>query len=123
MKKVLLLLMGLIVLGCSKSEDKVKEPVSKYKELYKITDYFVDSLYNEYNSYGMEGFKYTKKTEDRVYSVTPFYRLIVVKIEIDSTHSKYEDLKKDLSKYYGNNWKVKDVYINQGGTVVIDCRR
>lgn len=65
MKKVLLLLMGLIALGCSKSEDKVKEPVSKYKELYKITDYFVDSLYNEYNSYGMEGFKYTKKTEDR----------------------------------------------------------
>ena len=44
MKKVLLLLIGLIALGCSKSEDKVKEPVSKYKELYKITDYFVDSL-------------------------------------------------------------------------------
>ena len=66
---------------------------------------------------GWKGLNTQKRQKIGVYSVTPFYRLIVVKIEIESTHSKYEDLKKDLSKYYGNNWKVKDVYINQGGTV------
>lgn len=64
-----------------------------------------------------------KKTSDGVYSVTPFYRLIIVKIEKESTYSKYEDLKSDLSQYYKGNWKVNDVYINQAGTLVIDCRR
>ena len=83
----------------------------------------MNSLYDEYNSYGVEGAKYTKKTSDGVYSVTPFYRLIIVKIEKESTYSKYEDLKSDLSQYYKGNWKVKDVYINQAGTLVIDCRR
>lgn len=52
---------------------------------------------------GWKGLNTQKRQKIGVYSVTPFYRLIVVKIEIDSTHSKYEDLKKDLSKYYRNN--------------------
>ena len=124
MKRIVLLLMAVLAMGCSKSEEKNNNTTSnKNNELYKITDYFVNSLYDEYSSCGIDGAKYIKNTSDGVYSVTPFYRLIIVKIEKESTYSKYEDLKSDLSQYYKGNWKVKDVYINQAGTLVIDCRR
>ena len=124
MKRIILLLMAVLAMGCSKSEDEyINNSNNRKNELYEITDYFVNSLYDEYNSYGVEGAKYIKKTSDGVYSVMPFYRLIIVKIEKESTYSKYEDLKNDLSQYYKGNWKVNDVYINQAGTLVIDCRR
>ena len=112
MKKVLLLLMGLIALGCS-----------KHKDLYQITDYFVNELYTRYESYGMEGFDDVKFTNDKLYKVTTIGRIINVRIEKYVDDKEYEKLKNDLYSHYKKDSRVKDVYINQGGTIIIDCRR
>ena len=49
-------------------------------------------------------------------------RLIIVKIEEYVPDEKYESLRKSLEKRYKRDSRVNKVYINQGGTVVIDCR-
>ena len=51
------------------------------KELYSITDSFVESLQTEFESYGMlGGNEYIKITRDSQYQVMPVGRLINVKI-------------------------------------------
>ncbi|PHR18259.1 MAG: hypothetical protein COA38_20130 [Fluviicola sp.] len=52
----------------------------------------------------------------------PTGRLIIVKYLNADNNNKYEDLKSDLKSHYSDDDQVNDVYINQGGTVVIDCR-
>ena len=101
-----------LFLGCSPSK----------KELYKVTDYFVESLETNYESYGLAGWKHTKTTESGLYRVTPMGRLISVKILEVVENDMYEDLKEDLKSHYRNDKRVNDVYINQGGTIMIDCR-
>lgn len=49
-------------------------------------------------------------------------RLIIVKKNSYATDVTYTDVKEALEKHYQNNYKVNDVYINNGGTVTIDCR-
>lgn len=113
MKNLLIILFSLTFLfGCS----------SNKTELYEITDYFVESLVTTYDSYGMTGMKHSKTTESGLYKVTPFGRLINVKIQEAVSNDVYEDLKEDLESHYRNDERVNDVYINQGGTIMIDCR-
>lgn len=95
---------------------------SSKKELYKLTDYFVESLETTYNTYGLNGENRTKITENGLYKVTPIGRLISVKILKVVENEVYEDLKDDLKSHYKNDKRVNDVYINQGGTIMIDCR-
>lgn len=91
-------------------------------ELYEITDSFVESLDKEFESYGMQGEKYSKKTTDGKYRVMPFGRLINVKIMEVVEDAIYEDLRDDLTDHYENDKRVNKVYINTGGTIMIDCR-
>ena len=70
----------------------------------------------------MNGLKYAKTTSDGLYTIMPMGRLINVKIEKSVEDKVYEDLRKDLEKHYHNDSRVNKVYINQGGTVMIDCR-
>jgi len=95
--------------------------VEKNKELYKVTDHFVTELSTTYEHYDIFG-HYSTYTEGGEYQVTPIVRLIVVRIEKNPTDKKYNDLVKTLKKHYKNDARVNDVYRNQGGTVVIDCR-
>ena len=90
--------------------------------LYEHTDYFVDQLSTTYQSYGLQGLSEKKTTKDSKYSVTPMGRLIIVKIEDYVPDKEYESLRKDLERHYKKDSRVNRVYINQGGTVVIDCR-
>jgi hypothetical protein len=54
----------------------------KYRELYGITDEFVENLQTKYESYGLlGGMEHTKYTEDKEYKVLPMGRLINVRIE------------------------------------------
>jgi len=93
------------------------------KELYGITDSFVESLQTTYESYGLlGGQKHIKTTSDGEYQVMPFGRLINVKILKVVSDDVYEDLKEDLQDHYQNDSRVNNVYINNGGTVMIDCR-
>ncbi len=105
-------IIAFLIVGCDKSE----------KELYKETDAFVESLQTTFKSYGMDGLEYAKTTSDGLYTVMPMGRLINVKIEKVVEDKVYEDLRDDLKKHYKNDTRVNDVYINQGGTVMIDCR-
>lgn len=95
---------------------------SKYSNLYEQTDYFVEQLSTTYQSYGLQGLSEKRTTEDGKYSATPMGRLIIVKIEEYVSDDKYETLRKDLERHYKKDSRVNRVYINQGGTVVIDCR-
>ena len=114
MKKVLLYsIMLFIAVGCSPSK----------KELYEITDGFVQSLDTQYTSYGaLGGLEYKKTTSDGLYTVFPMGRLINVKIEEYVESDVYERLRKRLERHYKNDNRVNKVYINQGGTIMIDCR-
>lgn len=93
------------------------------RELFAITDDYVENL-NLYKGnggiLGMIGEE--KKTEDGSITVCAVGRLIVVKLEYVAKEGEYERLKEDLEDRYSNDSRVNKVYINQGGTVVIDCR-
>ena len=92
-------------------------------ELYKETDAFVESLATTYESYGLlGGAKYSKTTSNGLYRVTPIGRLINVKIEKVVSDAEYEKLRKALERRYKNDKRVNRVYINEAGTVMIDCR-
>ncbi len=92
-------------------------------ELYKETDKFVESLNTTYESYGVLGTsEHSTTTSDGLYNVRPIGRLINVKILKVVEDEEYEDLKEDLKSHYKGDKRVNDVYICQGGTVMIDCR-
>jgi len=113
MKYLLYLIILVFLVSCSPSK----------KELYSITDSFVESLQTEYESYGILGGKeYIKTTKDGQYQVMPVGRLINVKILKVVDDDVYKDLEGDLESHYKNDKRVNDVYINNGGTIMIDCR-
>ena len=115
MKRVLLLCLSALFLALFGA-------CSSRSNLYEHTDYFVNQLSTTYQSYGLQGLSEKRTTRDSKYSVTPMGRLIIVKIEEYVSDDKYESLRKDLERHYKNDRRVNRVYINQGGTVVIDCR-
>ncbi len=114
MKKIIVYSILLIIaIGCSQSK----------RELYEITDKFVISLDTEYESYGiLGGTKYAETTKDGLYTVTPIGRLINVKIQKVVEDEEYESLRESLEKHYKNDTRVNKIYINQGGTIMVDCR-
>ena len=93
-------------------------------ELYKATDSFIESLSTTYDRYPiLGGSNYSKTTSDGKYLITPVGRLIVVKIQRSGGKEEYEKLKKSIERYYKNNTRVNNVFLNESGTVSIDCRR
>ena len=102
-----------LIIGCSPSKN----------ELFKETDFFVESLQTTYETYGiLGGSENAKTTSDGLYTITPIGRLINVKIQTVTENGEYEELKKDLKNHYEGNEKVNDVYICNAGTIMIDCR-
>jgi hypothetical protein len=113
MKKIIYFLILAFVVSCSPSK----------KELYSITDSFVESLQSTYDSYGILGVKeHIKTTSDGKYQIMPVGRLINIKILEVVSDDVYKDLKEDLKNHYKNDKRVNDVYINNGGTIMVDCR-
>lgn len=112
--KILILSLNFLLLfSCSPSKS----------ELFKETDFFVESLQTSYESYGLlGGAEHAKKTSDSLYRIMPVGRLINVKIEKVAEEGEYEELKQDLKDHYEGNSKVNDVYICAAGTIMIDCR-
>lgn len=92
------------------------------RELYKITDSFVESLYTKYDAYGIPAEEYLKKTTDGKYRVLPMGRLINVSIMEVVEDDIYEELRDDLQNHYNDDERVHNVYINNSGTIMIDCR-
>lgn len=95
----------------------------KYGELFEITDEFVEKLHTTYQSYGMlGGMEFTKYTKNHEYKVFPMGRLINVRIERYADDGEYESLRKALESHYSGDSRVNQVYRNQAGTLMIDCR-
>lgn len=115
MRKIITLVSVLILLyGCSKI---------KYGELFGITDEFVEKLQTTYESYGMlGGMDHTKYTKDKEYKVFPMGRLVNVRIEHYADDDEYETLRRALESHYSGDRRVNQVYRNQAGTIMIDCR-
>jgi hypothetical protein len=76
-------------------------------------------VYERYDAFGSKA----ADTSDGKYTVTPMGRLIIVKKKTYNTDVTYEDVKSALENHYKNTYKVKDVFLNNGGTVTIDCRK
>jgi len=113
MKRLIYFSILAVLISCSPSK----------KELYGITDSFVESLQTTYDSYGILGGKeHIKTTSDGQYQVMPVGRLINVKILKVVSNDVYKDLEEDLESHYKNDKRVNDVYINNAGTIMIDCR-
>lgn len=104
--------------SCSKDDDSM----SQFSSLFSKTDYFIDMLDEVYEHYDALG-KRSSETSDYKYTVTPMGRLIIVKIKSSTSSVTYTEVKDALARHYKNNKKVKDVFINNGGTVTIDCRK
>ena len=114
MKNLFFYLITIILISsCNSKQDK---------ELFEITDYFVNSLNTTFETYGMDGLEYQKETSNGYYIVTPMGRLINVKIQKGVDDKVYEELRSDLEKHYKKDTRVNEVYINKGGTIMIDCR-
>lgn len=113
MKKIILLVILTFIVSCS--PDK--------KQLYSITDSFVESLQTTYNSYGIfGGGDHIKATSNGMYLVMPAGRLINVKILKPVDDYVYKKLEENLKKHYKNDKRVKNVYVSNAGTIMIDCR-
>lgn len=97
---------------------------NKNSELYIETDKFVNSLETTYDSYGILNVeKYAVYTKDSTFRIMPIGRLVNVRIEKEVDEKEYEDLKNNLKNHYEKDSRVNDVYICEGGTIMIDCRK
>jgi hypothetical protein len=113
MKKIIFLTFLSFLISCSLEK----------KELYSLTDSFVESLQTKYESYGIfDGKVHAKTTSDGLYQVMPIGRLINVKILKVVKDDVYKDLEENFISHYKKDKRVNKVYINNGGTIIIDCR-
>ena len=111
-------IVSLTATSCSNDDDDM---ASQFSSLFSRTDYFIDMLDTVYEHYDAFGSK-SKDSSDGKYTVTPMGRLIVVKKKTAAGSVSYSTIETALSEHYKNNYKVKDVYQNNGGTITIDCR-
>lgn len=102
----------MMLMACTSSEDR---------ELFEITDHFVENLQTTYQSYGLST-KFEETTKSGTYQVIPIGRMINVKIMHYASSSDYEDLCNTLKKHYKGDSRVNNVYVCQAGTVMVDCR-
>lgn len=98
--------------SCSKDDDEVSSIDSQLSSLYSKTDYYVKSSTGAGSS----------KTSDGKYIVTKIGKLVVVKKNTSSNSITYSELASALKNRYRNTYNVNDVFVNNGGTVTIDCR-
>ncbi len=108
----------MITSSCSNDDE---DELSPFTSLFSKTDHFVDMLDTVYEHYDAFGSK-AADSSDGKYRVTPMGRLIVVKKNSSINSVSYSQIEDALTKHYKNNSKVNDVFLNNGGTVTIDCR-
>lgn len=99
--------------ACNSDDDNPTSSIdSKLSSLYTKTDYYIQ------NSTGSG----SSTTSDGQYLVTKIGKLVVVKKNTNSNTITYSQIASALKERYKNKYNVKDVFVNNGGTVTIDCR-
>lgn len=104
--------------SCSDDDD---DDYGQFKSLFSKTDFFIDMLDTVYERYDAFGSK-ASDTSDGKFTVTPIGRLITVKKKYSAADIPNSKIIEALSSHYKKNSKVKDVFLNNGGTITIDCR-
>lgn len=122
MIKSVIMMMLMCVIGLTTSCSKDDDEQDTFSPLFSQTDYFIDMLDTVYEHYDAFG-AHAKDSSDGKYTVTPIGRLIIVKKKTQAGDITYTDIKEALALHYKNNSKVDDVFLNNGGTVTIDCRK
>lgn len=105
--------------SCNKDEEDGMD--TAYSSLFLKTDYFIDMLDKIYDSYDAIG-KKSADTSDGNYTVTPIGRMIIVKKK-SYVKKTYKEIRDALDNHYKKSYKVKTVFLNNAGTVTIDCRK
>ncbi|MCR4766256.1 MAG: hypothetical protein K5856_08815 [Bacteroidaceae bacterium] len=116
---VMMFLMTLVVsTSCSKDGDAFD---AIYHSLFVTCDFFIDGLDTIYEHYDAFGYR-AKDTSDGKYTVTPIGRLIIVEKKSYDDSTSLSSIVNALKSHYSGNSKVNDVFLNNGGTITIDCR-
>lgn len=110
MKKALITLLGLIIIA-------VAALYLPKMGMYRAISDNIERI-EEGRTYGLAGYT----SYEGVYEVTRLGKLIIVKIDKPVSENRYKFLRWQIATYYTFNERVHDVYINQGGTVAVDCR-
>ena len=105
------------IVSCSKSNDDDDNKYSEYVSLFTTTDKMINNL-----PYSGSGGTKSEKTSDNNYIVTLIGRIITVKKNTYSGPS-YSAIQNALYDRYKKNSKVSDVFLNNAGTITIDCRK
>ena len=109
MKRLVLFLIILSFTSCIEGQFELTPAVNKY----------IEQLVGMYYRFGIGG---GEPTVTDNFTITPLGRLIIVKYNSAEDNDKYDKLQKFLQRWYESDSRVRKVYINQGGTVVVDCR-
>lgn len=108
--KRIIIIAALLLCGCVKGQ----------QDLVHKVDSCISQLNGSVYSFGLT--QSGKDTIDGYYTVTPIGRLVVVRINEYVDSDEYEKLRKVLERRYKSDSRVRSVYINKKGTVVVDCR-
>lgn len=115
---MLLCSLAFTVASCGKEDAESQT----FSALFAETDHFIDMLDTVYERYDAFGKKATD-TRDGKFTVTPIGRLVIVKKKASASEITYTQIQTALEDRYRNKPKVNDVFLNNGGTVTIDCRK
>ena len=117
MMLLVMLVTQLLATSCSKDSDNDDgNKYSEYASLFTTTDKMINAL-----PYSGSGGIKSETTSDNNYTVGLIGRIITVKKKSYAGPS-YSGIKDALYDRYRNNSKVSDVFLNNAGTVTIDCR-
>lgn len=126
MKHITMLLCSLLLcatmVSCDKDEDD-EINYSQFDPLFSTVNTFVTKLDNSSSySYPING-SAKKNTSDYKFEVKPVGRLIGITPKKTMTKSELTVVKEALDWKFGHKYVVKDIYLNNGGGVTMDCRR
>lgn len=110
MKKALFVMLGLIIIAVAVL---YLPKMGMYSAISDNIERIEDG-----RTYGLAG----DTSYEGVYEVTRLGKLIIVKIDKPVSDNRYKFLRWQIATYYTFNKRVHNVYINQGGTVAVDCR-
>lgn len=122
MRNIILILTSVLIISCVKSKEEI-EKENSINDLILSVDFFVNNLNTTVGNYSI--FESEEKaiiTKDKKYRIAPVGRLINVKLIEYSNDSVYESLNHFLNNHYSKDDRVNKVYINAGGTIMVDCR-
>lgn len=125
MKQILTILCSLLLsatfVSCDKDDDEPN--YDQFSSLFSTANTFVTKLdSNSSYSYPING-SAKKTTSDYKFEVKPVGRLIGITPKKSMTKSELTLVKEALEWKFGSKYVVKDIYLNSGGGITIDCRR